>query len=73
MFAVLVGLRKIPDGALRSIVAAAPQDGRPSMFIDILIRPLPYIANHIQDSKRARPFWMCIDVARCEHHSTLIG
>lgn len=53
MVVAAVGLGKVPHGALMPIVASAAQDCRPREFVDILVGPLPHIANHVHDAEGA--------------------
>ena len=57
-FAVLIvaiRLRKIPDGALRLIVAAAAQNGGARVLIHEFVGPLPDVAYQIHYAERAGP------------------
>src|SRR5579863_2923462 len=70
---VSVGLGEIPHRTLRLIVAAAAQDGGASVLVDVLIRPLPYVAYHIDDPEGAGAFGMCIDIAGRKHCTAFVG
>ena len=54
MLGQLVGLREIPDCALRLIVVATTQDAGPRMLIHEFFGPLPHVAHHIHHSE-----WTC--------------
>src|ERR1700728_3143109 len=73
MLVVPVGLREIPDGALRLVVTASAQNGGSRVFIDVLIGPLPDIPYHIHRAERACPFGMGIDIAGREYRSPPVG
>src|ERR1700730_5531490 len=72
MTVVFVGLRKIPNRALRLIVAAATQDASASVLIQILIGPLPDIPHEIHHAKRACSVRMLIYIVGISHRTALI-
>src|SRR5258708_120571 len=61
MLVIPIGLRKIPDGALWAVMAAPAQDGGAGVGIGIFIGPLPDIAHHIENTKRAGAGRMRLD------------
>src|SRR6476660_6212139 len=69
MFIQPVGLREIPDRALRLIVASATQDAPPRMLVDELFCPLPHVPNHVHYAKRARSKGMRVHWIRATHGS----
>ena len=52
---VPVGLREVPDGALRLIMISTAQNRRTRVVVDVLICPLPYIAHHVLTPKGLAP------------------
>src|SRR6202034_3901201 len=56
----LIGLREVPDRALRLIVAAAAQNAAPCMLVSKLFRPLPHISHHVHHAERTGSRWMSI-------------
>src|ERR1700678_2021755 len=67
-----VGLRKVPDRALRLIVAAAAKNASPGVFISKLFRPLPDISHQIHYAEWAGSLGMCIDRIRTSHGARLV-
>src|SRR5216683_3622678 len=64
MLVQAISLWKIPARPLRDIVAAAPQNRGPCVFVEVLVGPLPDISSRVQHSKRTRTFRMRIYVIR---------
>ena len=60
MLIIAISLGKVPDGTLRLVVVPPPQNAAPRMVIDIFIRPLPHVADHIHCTKWARARGMSI-------------
>ena len=58
MLRQLITLRKVSARALWLIMAAASQNRSASVFINVLIGPLPNVADEIHYSKRARALRM---------------
>src|SRR5947209_15228965 len=50
---VAIRFREVPNRALRLVVTAATKNPCPSMFIDVLIGPLPHVAYEIHHPERA--------------------
>jgi len=73
MLVKFVGLGKIPDRALRLIVAAAPQNVGPRVLVNELFRPLPNISGHVHYGKRTRPLRMRVGQIWTAHAPRLIG
>src|ERR1017187_653138 len=73
VFTILVGLWKVPNRALRPVVAAAAQNCGSRMLVHVFICPRPHVPHHIHNSKRTRPFGMRLDITRRLHLSTFIG
>src|SRR5690242_8958225 len=64
MFVEFVGLGKVPHRPLRLVVAPASNDGGASMLVQILIRPLPNIADKVHHLEWAATFGISIDRSR---------
>lgn len=67
-----IGLRKIPNGTLRLVVASAPEHGCTSVLIGEFVGPLPHIAHEVRNSEGARSSRMGIDIIRAPKASTLV-
>ena len=50
MLIVLVSLREVPHGALWLIVAASAQNCRACVFVNVLVGPLPNVADKVLDA-----------------------
>ena len=72
VFVVAVGLRKIPDGALRAVVAAPSQNSRPRMIIRIFVCPLPDVSHHIHHPKRACSCGMSIHLVGAMQNTSFV-
>src|SRR5258708_3649736 len=72
MLFVSVGLREVPDRALRLIMTASANDGGARVLVEVLIGPLPYVADHIHHAKWAGPLGMRIHVVRGKHRTAVI-
>src|SRR5271170_7805003 len=75
-FAMLVqsvGLGKIPDRALRLIVAATPQNAGPRVLVNELLGPLPNVSDHVHYAKRTRPLRMRVCQIWTTHAPRLVG
>ena len=73
MLVQLVGLREVPDRALRPIVAAATENAAASVVVDELLRPLPHISDHIHHSKWTGSFRVCVHRIWTSHAARFIG
>ena len=67
MLIVAVGLREIPDGALRLVIAPTTEDPRAGMVINEFVGPLPDVSNHIHHAKGTCPSRMRIHLIRSAH------
>src|ERR1700685_4654938 len=73
VLAQLIGLREVPDRALRLIVAAAAKNGTSCVIVNKLFRPLPYISHHVHHAERTSSRWMSIDWIGTSHGAGLVG
>src|SRR5215472_18691442 len=67
IFAVLVqleGIGEIPDGSLGMVVASSAERGGARVFVHELVGPLPDVADHVHDPKRARTLGMSSHIRR---------
>ena len=72
MLIVPVGLREIPNGAARPVVASTAKDACACVFIHVFVCPLPNVADQINYPERARSCGMSIDIVRRAKRSSLI-
>jgi hypothetical protein len=69
---ISVGLRKVPNRTLRLVVVPTAQNPAPRMIIDIFVGPLPYVADHIDNTERTRASEMSIHVIGRRQSPSLI-
>src|SRR5277367_3186875 len=70
---VAIGLREIPDRALRLVMTSSTKDASPGVVVDVLIGPLPDVPHHVQDAEWTCPGWMRIDLIRRGKGAALVG
>src|SRR5580658_11273782 len=67
----LIGLRKIPDRALRLVATAAAKNSAARVLVLKFLGPLPDVAHHILYAKGARAFRMSAHFVRGAHRARL--
>src|SRR5580698_8890358 len=73
MLVQLIRLRKVPDRALRLIVAAAAQNAAARVLIGKLLSPLPHISYQVHHAEGTGSLRMGIDSIRASHGARLVG
>jgi len=67
-----IGLRKIPNGALRLVVASAPEHSCTSVLIGKFVGPLPHVAHEVRNSERACSSRVSIYIVGAAKDATLV-
>src|SRR5580658_11131521 len=72
MLVQLIRLRKVPDRALRLIVAAAAQNTAARVLINKFVGPLPYISYQVHHAEWTGSLRMSIDWIWTSHGARLV-
>src|SRR5262249_44433492 len=72
VFRKLVCLRKVPDRALRLVVAAAAENTGSGMVIQEFLRPLPDVSHKVHYPEWACPSGMRVYCVRSAHRAALV-
>src|ERR1035438_5054106 len=72
MLVQLVRLRKIPDGSLRLVIAAAPNNRTARVLILKFFCPLPHVSHHVHYSERAGALRMGVNSVRSAYRTRFL-
>src|ERR1035437_3819113 len=72
MLAKLIRLWEIPNGSLRLVIAAAPQNAASRVLVLELFCPLPHVSYQVHYAKRACTPRVCVNRIRPTHGAALV-